>query len=223
MGTRGLRITLILIKLILGLHASRILNELCLQCVVENNCVWFCLRKLQSSLLSELQIAPKYRILKAFPSICVWRDSCLWQVAQGFSLSHLDHPSDAQQWRTQLVCLFWDWLFLESNHDSLLTSILFRFRRDKFSRWNFLLTVHYCLAMQDWLYSLNVFEFIEGTGISEDSSGSSNLETFSSVPHLSPELISICHLTNTEHWRFASSFRLTNIVYRLMAFSCIHQ
>ena len=48
-----------------------------------------------------------------------------------FPQSHPDYPSDSQQWRTQLVCLFWDWLLLESNHDSLLTSILFRFRRGK--------------------------------------------------------------------------------------------
>ena len=132
-------------------------------------------------MLSEFQNAPKYSFLKAFPIIFVWRDSCLWQVAQGFPLSHLDYPSDAQQWRTQLVCLFWDWLLLESKHDSLLISILFRFRRDKYTLWNLLVTVH-CLAMQDSIFFLNVFELHEGTGISEDSSGSSNIETFFFCP-----------------------------------------
>ena len=35
----------------------------------------------------------------------------------GFHQSHLDYPSDSQQWRTQLVCLFWDWLLLFGEHD----------------------------------------------------------------------------------------------------------
>ena len=70
-----------LIKLILGLHAYRFLNEPCKQCVIEENCIRPCVIKLQSSLLSELQIAPKYCILKAFPNVFVWRGSCLCYIA----------------------------------------------------------------------------------------------------------------------------------------------
>ena len=139
-----------------------------------------------------------------------------------FHLSHLDYPSDSQQWRTQHVCLFWDWLLLESNLDSLLTSILFRFRRDKYTRWSLLVTVH-CLAMQDWLYFLNVLVLLESTRNSENSSDSNNIETFSFVLHLLPELISIFQSTNAEHWRIPSSSQLTNIQCCRVAFSCIHQ
>ena len=77
--------------------------------------------------------------------------------------------------------------------------------------------------MQDWLYLLNVLGLLEGTGISENSSGSRNIETFSSVLHLLPELISICEVATAEHWQIAASFRLTNILCRLITSSCIHQ
>ena len=50
---------------------------------------------------------------------------------KGFHLSYLDHRSDSQKWRTQLVCPSWDWLLLELSRGSLLTSILFRCWRDK--------------------------------------------------------------------------------------------
>ena len=73
------------------------------------------------------------------------------------------------------------------------------------------------------MYLLNVLGLLEGTGISEDNSSSRDIETFFSVLHLLPELISICKSTNTEHWQVAFSCRLTNILYRLIAFSCIHQ
>ena len=53
--------------------------------------------------------------------------------------------------------------------------------------------------MHDWLYFLNVLGLLEGTGIDEDSSRSRNIETFSSVLHLLPELISIYELTNAEY------------------------
>ena len=100
----------------------------------------------------------------------------------GFLLSHLDYPSDSLEWRIQLVCPFWDWFLLASNRGSLLTSILVRFRRDKYTWWNFLVTV-LCLAMQDWLYFLNVLGWLEVTRISEKSSGSRNIVFFSSVLH----------------------------------------
>ena len=41
--------------------------------------------------------------------------------------------------------------------------------------------------------------------------------------HILPELISICEVTNAEHWRIAASFRLTNVLCRLMTSSCIDQ
>ena len=43
-------------------------------------------KKMQAFLLSELQIAPKCCILKAFPGILVWSDSWFLQVARGFSI-----------------------------------------------------------------------------------------------------------------------------------------
>ena len=45
--------------------------------------------------------------------------------------------------------------------------------------------------------SLNLL--LEVTGIDKDSSDSSNIETFSSVLHLLPELIPIFLLTSAEH------------------------
>ena len=62
---------------------------------------------------------------------------------------------------------------------------------------------------------------LEGTRISENSSGSRNIETFSSVLHLLTELISIFQVTNAEQRRIASSFRLTNILHLLTISSCI--
>ena len=46
------------------------------------DCVW---SKLQAILLRELPIAPKSRILKAFPSFLVWRDPWFRQVAWSVS------------------------------------------------------------------------------------------------------------------------------------------
>ena len=58
-----------MILLFLGLHADHSPNELCKQCVGENNFVRSSLVKLQSSLLSVLKIAPKYCIVMRSPSI----------------------------------------------------------------------------------------------------------------------------------------------------------
>ena len=52
--------------------------------VVENDCMWPCLVKLQAFLLSELQIAQKYCILKAFLSILVWLDPWFRKIAWSF-------------------------------------------------------------------------------------------------------------------------------------------
>ena len=58
-------------KLLLSLHAYRFPNTNRKQCVLENDCVWSCVLKLQLSLLSELDIAPIH-LLRKSPSICVW-------------------------------------------------------------------------------------------------------------------------------------------------------
>ena len=47
-----------------------------------------CFVKLQAFLLSELQIAPKYCILKAFPSIRAWRDPWFRQIAWSPSMPY---------------------------------------------------------------------------------------------------------------------------------------
>ena len=51
----------------------------------ENDCMWPCLVKLQAFILGELQIAPKYYILKAFPSILVWCDPWFRKIVKSFS------------------------------------------------------------------------------------------------------------------------------------------
>ena len=70
--------------------------SLCRQCVAENNCVWSCLIKLQSSLLSELQIAPKYCVLKSVSKYFCMARFLLTTSRIGFPQSHLDYPSDSQ-------------------------------------------------------------------------------------------------------------------------------
>ena len=65
-----------LFKLFFSFHAYRLLNDLCRQCVIEDDRIGPCLVKFQSSFLSEQYIAPIYCVLKWFPSIFVRRDSC---------------------------------------------------------------------------------------------------------------------------------------------------
>ena len=71
----------LLLELLLRFRTYRVLNANGGQCVLENDCMWPCLVKLHVFLLSELQIAPIYRFLKAFPSILVWSDPWFRQVA----------------------------------------------------------------------------------------------------------------------------------------------
>ena len=119
---------------------------------------------------------------------------------------------DSQQWRTQLVCLFWDWLLLESNHGSLLTSILFRLRRDQSSRSNLVVTVH-CLAMEGWLYFLHVLGLREGTWISEYNRVQAILKPF------------LLSSTFRQHWYQVVKWPMWNIGKLLLHFirpiSCI--
>ena len=177
---------------------------------------------MQSSLLSELQVAPKYCILKAFSSICIWRDSCLWQVAKGFTKAILiihriynseEHSLAAcfetdSSWN-QTMIHYWPQFFSVSDVINIFGKTLW---------WQYI--VLQCRMNCTFWMSLGL---LQGTGISEDSSGSSNIETFSSVIHILPKLKFICQVTNTENGQIASSFRLTNILYRLIAFYCIHQ
>ena len=65
-------------------HTYRLLNASCRQCIKENDCMWPCRVKLQVFLLSQLQIAPKYCMLKVFPSILLWRDPWFRKIAWSF-------------------------------------------------------------------------------------------------------------------------------------------
>ena len=65
----------LMVELVLSFHTYRFLNANRGQCVVENDCMWLCLGKLQTSLLSKLQIAAIYNILIAFPRILEWNNS----------------------------------------------------------------------------------------------------------------------------------------------------
>ena len=212
-------------KLILGLHTYRFLNELCKQCVKDNNRVSCCFsKKLLSFFVARSSNCTKI----LFPDKCF--QVFLYGALLACDKSHWISPRPSWLYNgfttvkntTYLPVLRLTPPGIKPCMISLLTSILFRFRREKYSRWNLLVKVH-CLAMRNWLYFLKALGLREDTSISENSSGSSNIETFSYVLHLSPEMISICQLTNTELWQIASSFRKTNIVYRLIAFSCIHQ
>ena len=63
-----------------------------------------------------------------------------------------------------------------------------------------------CLAMQDQQhYLLNVLELLEGTGIDWKSLDSRNIEIFSSLLSLLPELISNLQVTIAKHRRTSSS------------------
>ena len=56
-GNLGMELSFVM-KLILCFQAYRFLNELCKQCVIEDDRMYTCLVKSQSSLLSELKVAP---------------------------------------------------------------------------------------------------------------------------------------------------------------------
>ena len=187
------------------------LSQCILQAVCrENNCVWPCLIKIAVLFVERASNCTKILCPGSVSKYFCMARFLLMTSLIGFHVRHLDYPSDSQQWRTQHVCLFWDWLLLESNHGSPLTSNLFRFRRDKYTRWNLLVTVR-CHAMQYWLYFLSVLGLLEGTGISENSSGSRNIETFSSVFHLSPELD--IHLPMGQYGARANSFFISSDQY----------
>ena len=69
-------------------------------------CMWPCLAKLQAFLLSELQIAPKYCILIALPSILVWRDpwfrTIAWSFPHAIYVFHRAHRSEEDRFSSSL-------------------------------------------------------------------------------------------------------------------------
>ena len=159
-------------------HAYRFLNANGVQCVVKNNGMWLCLMKLQSSLLSEHEIAPKQCSFEKVSNIFARSDPQLGQVA--WSLSH--------------TILTFHWVYCSEEHrlscpcetsSRLLTIVCIHLhsRRGGCAQWTFPETVH-CLEIQDQQqYILNALELFWGAGSVWKSLDSSNIEPF----HWSPE------------------------------------
>ena len=130
-------------KLLLSLHAYSFLNTNRRQCVVENDCVWSCLIKLQSSLLSELSMASTpYEVSKY---LCMERSlACPSRIE---FLPFFDRrPSGSLYWKTQIACPFWDFFLLGSIHFWLLNVLHFHSQCGRCTRWSLLATVH-CVAL----------------------------------------------------------------------------
>ena len=195
-------------KLILGLNAYRFPNELCRRCVAENNCISSCL----------INCSPLCRAsFKLHQNTVLWK--CLQLFLCGVILaldkSHRlspDHPSVSQQWRTQHVCLF---CLVSSWHQTMI-------HHSVSDVIKFLAELFWYNTLSSWLYFLNVLGLLEGTRITEKSSGSRNIGTFSSVLHLFARIDVHFQVNNAEQGRIAS-FHLTNILFLLTISSCIHQ
>ena len=143
---------------------------------------------MQTSLLDEVQLAPKYCILKAFPSILVWRDPWFRQIAGSFLhaiyVLHRAHYS-----KEYCLC-------------SSLKA---------FSYWNYSISYYgiQFIRVPDVVEELgNVLELLEGTRIGWESLDSHNIGIFASLLLPLPVLINNLSVTIAERRRTASSCTL---------------
>ena len=83
-------------------------------------------KKLQAFLLSELQIAPKCSILKAFPSSLVWRDpwfrQIAWSLLHAMDVCHRVHCSEEDRLSSSLEA-FSSWNYSISHHGIQFTRV----------------------------------------------------------------------------------------------------
>ena len=149
-----------------------------------------------------------------------------WQHVQVCSLTIKYQAYNTSQEKdiSDNVCLFWEWLLLQSKDISEQCLPVLRMTPPAIKPW---FTIHLncftfptclkknsvkpsgnnTLSCNARLIVLPECPWITRTYRNfENSSGSRNIETFSSVLHLSPEQRTIFQVTNAEHWRIAASF-----------------
>ena len=145
------------------------------KCVVENDCMWQSLVKLQSFPLSELQIAPIYRILKVSKS-CVTERSLAWSSRSGVSSTSLSSSIGF------VIVKNTDCLpLMRLRHPLLICGICFICIPDVVDvlSKSFWVTVQWLATQDQQHYLLNVLELLWGAGSGWKSLNSSNIDTFS--------------------------------------------